>query len=111
MSPVKACSASAADEYTYPDVRYIASAVSSKPDRRIPPRTPMVAWLTPSGSALGVRTDGSVIAASSLFPRQPRRAPAGFAAMAVGVQLTLETVKHVVGRGDADRGGDLGCGN
>src|SRR4051794_40473725 len=68
----------------------------------------MVAGPTPSGSALGVRTDSlSVIPASALlptllltllltlFPGQPNRAPARVTAVTVCVELTFEAVQHV----------------
>src|SRR6202045_96258 len=45
---------------------------------------------------------------SCLLPRQTDCPPAPSAAMTVAVELTFETVEHVVGRGDAGLGGGLG---
>src|ERR1700743_1493993 len=85
------------------------SAVSSNSERSSPPRTPMVAWLTPSGNGWGVRTErSSLIASSSLLPWQSDSAPTGFAPVTVGVEVAFETVEHVVGGADAQTGRHLG---
>src|ERR1700722_17527008 len=68
----------------------------------------MVAWLTPSGNAFGVRTESlSVIAASALFPRQTECTPACFPSVSLRVEVALEAIQDVVGRGVARVGRDL----
>ena len=88
---------------------HTASDVSSKPDRSRPPRTPMVAWLTPSGRVAGTRTQGTDGPSDSVMTvSRAVRWPANPWRRGVSARRgSLEAVEDVVRRGDACLGGGL----